>query len=350
MKQILSILMMLLVLLLGGCSSDDVCQDNPGKRSVIGFDNGMVDNAVATRAGVTPLAIHHETMGVWGWEAPGDDSEHILFSNQKVSYDDEAGEWTYSPLKYWVDDAQYRFYAYAPYCPNASINAEDGKISIPDIVLTGANIQEPATTTLKDNFSGCADTDWMITRTGQFVPGTYRYKVAFVMNHILAKFVVAVGLGETIAADSCVTKVSVDDMTISDFASRGSFAQKFDHTPMTELCDTVPQMGNEEWTLDSGAPRYSLALKEGCEVTEVSKYLFETLALPQVLKDDAEVLITYSFTYSDGKVERYLYSLPLRDAFTQFDSGSCYQLRFTINPRCITFDAGVLDWKEQVEC
>lgn len=83
--------MMLLVLLLGGCSSDDVCQDNPGKRSVIGFDNGMVDNAVATRAGVTPLAIHHETMGVWGWEAPGDDSEHILFSNQKVSYDDEAG-------------------------------------------------------------------------------------------------------------------------------------------------------------------------------------------------------------------------------------------------------------------
>ena len=348
MKDTLSILkIFLLLFLMGSCTSDVLTDVQSGKEQyAIGFDNGMVDNNVLTRATTTPLSLYHSTMGVWGWESSANKKENPLFHNQQVNYVGEETDyhnWTYSPLKYWNNDCNYRFYAYAPYDSTlVSIVDSTGAFRIRDIVLTGVNLQDSATTTLCDCFSGTKDTDWMVARNGEFLPGTNRDKVSFTMQHILAKFVAAVRVDKSLAESQDVTKVMVNSLTIDDFVSKGSFEQKYTYNP-----DTTNIYEADEWILDETAARYTLAMSQPAQVLpDQTMYLMESLLLPQTVEEEATITLNYSYTYSDGRTERFLYTTPLTKAFLQFSSCCCYTLTFVINPECIVFDAGVNNWQD----
>lgn len=348
MRAILSILKTLMLLfLVGSCTSDILTDVQSGKEQyAIGFDNGMVDNNVRTRATTTPLSLYHPTMGVWGWEIAADKSENPLFNNQQVNYVGEGTDyhnWTYSPLKYWNNDCNYRFYAYAPYDSTlVSIVDSTGAFRIRDIVLTGVNLQDSATTALRDYFTGTKDTDWMVARNGEFLPGTNRAKVNFTMQHILAKFVAAVRVDKSLAESQDVTKVTVNSLVIGDFASKGSFEQKYAYNP-----DTTNLYAADEWTLDDTAARYPLAMSLPTQVLpDQMTYLVESLLLPQTVEEEATITLNYSYTYSDGRTERFLYTTPLNKAFLHFSSSCCYTITFVINPECIVFDAGVNDWQD----
>lgn len=348
MRAILSILKTLMLLfLVGSCTSDVLTDVQSGKEQyAIGFDNGMVDNNVRTRATTTPLSLYHPTMGVWGWEIAADKSENPLFNNQQVNYVGEGTDyhnWTYSPLKYWNNDCNYRFYAYAPYDSSlVSIVDSTGTFRIRDIVLTGVNLQDSATTALRDYFTGTKDTDWMVARNGEFLPGTNRAKVNFTMQHILAKFVAAVRVDKSLAESQDVTKVTVNSLKIGTFASKGSFEQKYAYNP-----DTTNIYEADEWTLDDTAARYSLAMSQPTQVLpDQTTYLVESLLLPQTVEEEATITLNYSYTYSDGRTERFLYTTPLNKAFLHFCSSCCYTITFVINPECIVFDAGVNDWQD----
>lgn len=343
---------MALLLLWSGCTGEVLTEENTvrveSERAIV-FDNGFVDNSVRTRA-TTPLSQHHVTMGVWGWETYPSGVDNLLFVNQLVEYrgeDDNVHDWIYSPLKYWNDDNEYRFYAYAPHdSTRASIDDANGHISIQDIVLTGANLQQPASTTLKDNFFGSGDTDWMVARTGQFVPGTYRYKVNFNMNHILVKFVAAVRISSDLANDPEQPQVTVTGLTIGHFASKGSFVQKFDHTP--NPMDST-EIAAPEWTLDETAMPYDLVTDSVVTAQETSTYLLESLLLPQTVDGAAEIKLSYTIDYSDGRTERYVRTMGLDEAFGHFCGGCCYTITFIINPRVISFDSGVSTWECEYE-
>ena len=348
MKDTLSILkIFLLLFLVGSCTSDVLTDVQSGKgQYAIGFDNGMVDNNVLTRATTTPLSLYHPTMGVWGWEIAANKKENPLFHNQQVNYVAEGTDyhnWTYSPLKYWNNDCNYRFYAYAPYDSTlVSIVDSTGAFRIRDIVLTGVNLQDSATTTLRDCFSGTKDIDWMVARNGEFLPGTNRDKVSFTMQHILAKFVAAVRVDKSLAESQDVTKVTVNSLTIDDFVSKGSFEQKYTYNP-----DTTNIYEADEWILDETAARYTLAMSQPAQVLpDQTMYLMESLLLPQTVEEEATITLNYSYTYSDGRTERFLYTTPLTKAFLQFSSCCCYTLTFVINPECIVFDAGVNNWQD----
>lgn len=351
MKNKVSILMaMVLLLLWSGCTGEVFTETEPVVPSsgrVISFDNGFVDNSVRTRA-TTPLSQHHVTMGVWGWETNPSGVDNLLFVNQLVKYlgtDGDANDWTYNPLKYWNDGNKYRFYAYAPYdSTHVSIDAANGRISIRDIVLSGANLQQSASDALKDNFHGSGDTDWMVARGGQAVPGTYRAKVNFNMNHILAKFVAAVRIGSDLANDPEKPQVTVTGLTIGHFASKGSFVQQFDHTPNPE--DST-EMALPEWTLDETAMPYDLVNDSVVTAQATNTYLVESLLLPQTVDSTAEMKLSYTIAYSDGRTERFVRTMDLDEAFGHFCGGCCYTVTFTVNPRAISFDSGVSTWQNE---
>ena len=328
------------------CSAGEAIDDESPvvpARVAIGFANGSVSSSVTVR-GITPLEDHHSTMGVWGWETATDGTDNMLFRNQEVDFDSLKNDWIYSPVKYWINECQYRFYAYAPYNTAATITAENGQMSIHNVHLTGVNLQGVASDSLKESFFGTADTDWMVAREGVSVPGTYRYKVKFFMQHILSKFVVTMRKSDALAADSNVTKVVLNSMTIGAWASKGDFDQKLNHTPVpTDSAD----LATCEWTLDSAAVRYTLAMTESCEVDKTEKYIFESLALPQTITDDMCVKMRYTMTFSDGREEHYLYTLKMNEAFDVLCAGNCYKLHFIISPDCIRFDSGVDEWSSR---
>ena len=345
---------MALLLLWSGCTGEVLTEENPvrveSERAIV-FDDGFVDNNVQTRAAITtPLSQHHVTMGVWGWETDPAGEENLLFVNQLVKFEGDSVDvhnWTYNPQKYWNESNLYRFYAYAPHdAMRASIDAVTGRVSIQNIVLTGANLQQPASHTIKDNFSMSADTDWMVARGGQSVPGTYRYKVNFNMKHILAKFMAAVRLGSALVNDPDNPQVTITQLTIGNFASKGSFAQQFDHTPNPE---DVTEMSVPEWTLDASAAPYALSTASAATATAAPIYLLESLLLPQEVGDDIVAKLSYTISYQDGRSERFVHTLSLKEAFSRFCGGCCYTITFTINPRVISFDSGICNWEAEYE-
>ena len=77
----------------------------PQEEDAISFSN------VSTRADLSD--IQADGFGVWAFIDNNTVQNYVLMDNQKVTYKD--GVWTYSPLKYWIDDTVFTFMATYPY-------------------------------------------------------------------------------------------------------------------------------------------------------------------------------------------------------------------------------------------
>ena len=127
------LLMAIATLLVAGCSQNEITEVRTGNPAV-GFD---VYTGVATRGtdvSTTTMQgtcdeTHYGGFGIMGYytgsknwdEAKGTVTPSFMF-NQKVTYDTNANEWTYSPTKYWPNNTtdKVSFFAYAPYESNVS--------------------------------------------------------------------------------------------------------------------------------------------------------------------------------------------------------------------------------------
>lgn len=317
------------------------------------FDDGFVDHAVGTRAAVNPLSDHSTTMGVWGWQTLEDISHTLLFSNHPIYY--SAGEWTYSPLRYWDSGCTYRFHAYAPHYTDQKgghaevrINVVDYHLSIKGVQIKGDNLQTVPSAQQKNVFSTALaphDVDWMVARNGQLTTGNVRPQVAFTLQHVLAKLNVRLRLSDALAADPGLTKITVDTLSIGELAARGRFDQLYDATPSADGTE-------EEWTVPSWAPQLTYLRQEPCDANNSWQYIMESLLIPQAIPYETEVRLVYTATYSDARKEQTTYRMPLREVFStvsHFVSGNSYTISFLIAPDAILFDAEVDSWAEHLE-
>ena len=154
----------------------------------------------------------------------------------------------------------------------------------------------------------------------------------------------AVRIGSDLANDPEKPQVTVTGLTIGHFASKGSFVQQFDHTPNPE--DST-EMALPEWTLDETAMPYDLVNDSVVTAQETNTYLVESLLLPQTVDSTAEIKLSYTIAYSDGRTERFVRTMDLDEAFGHFCGGCCYTVTFTVNPRAISFDSGVSTWQNE---
>lgn len=98
-------LVALALLALTACSVEtEVTPPNPSQGNAISFDS------VSTRADLSD--IQADGFGVWAFIDNTTVQNYVLMDNQKVTYN---GVWTYSPLKYWIDDTVFTFMATYPY-------------------------------------------------------------------------------------------------------------------------------------------------------------------------------------------------------------------------------------------
>lgn len=112
------------------CAKQEVV-DVP-KNAAIGFDTFVGKN---TRADVTTANL--ETFYVYGqYSADGGSSVVKPFDGETVSK--SGSDWTYSPLRYWVADAVYKFAASAPKA-DASFDYNSNKLTISDYTVADDN-------------------------------------------------------------------------------------------------------------------------------------------------------------------------------------------------------------------
>ncbi|MBO7050499.1 MAG: fimbrillin family protein [Bacteroidaceae bacterium] len=338
-------------LLLAGCQYDGVVtelleESRGGDTLAISFGNGVIDAPVRTKAGqLSLLSEHTSSMGVWGWQTTKDELVVCLFLNQEVTYNPELDQWTYSPAKYWETGSSYKFYAYAPHGKSVTdatvtINDETGHINIQGITLNGDNtMSTTAQPQPLGTFKSVHDTDWMIDRTGQFIPKERIHtRVTFNMQHILAKFNVMVKASTAITESG--NQVVLDSLAIGDFLSKADFSQKLNRTPVST--DTL-----QEWVIDSLHQHYTLYGTKDATVPSSGCCVIESLLLPQNVTASQQVYISYSIHSEGGRVEHFTYLFDLDDAFTKFESANNYTLHITIGPEIITFDAGSTLWDNE---
>ncbi len=124
-----TLLTMAAALALVGCSKSELVDTPVQDQNAIAFDT-YVGRDAQTRATIVDLdVVKLKGFGVNAYynaefETDGDGGtitgfiyDDTFMHNTKVTYDDEKGVWTYSPIKYWpnnVDD-HLTFFAYAPY-------------------------------------------------------------------------------------------------------------------------------------------------------------------------------------------------------------------------------------------
>lgn len=115
---------------LSACSSNDMPVQHSDQYDNITFT--VETQKVATRANEYETYdpnLHPEQMGVFGYQANSQTSDHTLlgdFNNQQVTYDKSQGTWGYGEPKKWEDYQEahiFDFLAYMPYRENTAKQA-----------------------------------------------------------------------------------------------------------------------------------------------------------------------------------------------------------------------------------
>lgn len=104
----------------------------PAGQAAISFDGAQ------TRA---PLHTAHATFGLFG-SATADNATAIVFQNQRVDYNATSTSWLYSPLKYWNQQADHRFAAYAPFNASHSISVTPEGHSLVTNFVVQQNVEQ----------------------------------------------------------------------------------------------------------------------------------------------------------------------------------------------------------------
>ena len=204
MKKIFAIA--LAVAAFAACNKAEVVETAPGV--AIAFDNAFVDNATKAATDITKANLND--FGVYGTVAKGENSA-LIFNNQTVTKTGDAApyKYTYSPVQYWIEGAQYTFSAYAPstnakwaFTPAAGKDAYNGTLSFDNATAEGEQdlLYAAATRTTPDALSA--------------TPAA----VSFTFSHLLSKVVFKYTNGFT---DKNIS-LNVYDVKINNAAAEGT--------------------------------------------------------------------------------------------------------------------------------
>ena len=186
------------------CNKAEVVETAPGV--AIAFDNAFVDNATKAAADITLSNL--TDFGVYG-TVTKDPNSALIFNNTQVT--NNSGVYTYSPVQYWIEGAQYTFSAYAPFTgakwaftPANGKDAYNGTLSFNNATAEGE----------QDLLFASA------TCTTPVTLNTTPDAVSFTFSHLLSKVVFKYTNGFT---DNNIT-LNVYDVKINNAAAAGTIS------------------------------------------------------------------------------------------------------------------------------
>ena len=368
------------ILMMAACSNDGVLtevRDN-SEPSVIGFasyaEKVITRADIGNDADINNLEFFHHNFAVHATKKDMEDTIQYVFGDTASMLGTTCtytgnGEgtfygstWRYDYERFWDKWSNYNFIAYAPADTTGNplrftygTAREVGRIDstgrdfiIPDYYLVGKNLQTPPTTALKNRgFNNPAehDLDFMTTDVVTRA-GTQQDRISFVFRHILSKL--NVSIGKTAILNTA--KVTIDSLIITGLHDKGSYKEsRYSDTTSGWVLDTVNHdtCYSLYYKVAAGDPELPDATSAGINPL----YLIESLIMPQAVTDSVKLRLNYNITTGAGKYTEYFkYELRLDTVFpVNFMDRKSYNLRFTLNPDLITFDASVQEWADNTK-
>ena len=228
-REIYGLMMAGAILLIAGCSADDVVKETTSEEAIaISFSCNYDDQEEhPTRAGhqgvMNTEDLYATGFGVMASTTAGTDPEDNkpdLMYNQKVEFtfvgdmaDPLKGYWSYSPLKYWPTDLTHCYIsAYAPYVeqPIANPGTTTGIYGI-----SANNVPPYVDYRRCDKPSEVVDLLWYYVEPASIPAGTAQQAAGTLnmkMHHALARLEIKVALA---AAPASGTKVLIEKITLT---------------------------------------------------------------------------------------------------------------------------------------
>lgn len=221
-RKIYGIMITGAVLLMTGCSTEDVTKEvTPGEAVAISFNCTMENNDNMTRAvigqngAMNSEDLHYTGFGVFASQTA--DSQPDLMYNQEVGYtfvgdleDPLKGYWSYSPVKYWPGEPEelpgLYFCAYAPYVNYATAAAATADDT--GIVGMSSNTDTTPYILYRRSLKPDKNVDLLWCYKTNL---TSRETLHFNMYHALARL----ELNLKVASDPGSTKVLVEQITLT---------------------------------------------------------------------------------------------------------------------------------------
>jgi hypothetical protein len=186
------------------CNKAEVVESAPAAK--IAFDNAFVDNA--TKAATDITLANLSDFGVYG-TVTKDPNSALIFNNTQVT--NNSGDYTYSPVQYWIEGAQYTFSAYAPFTNR-------------QWAFTPADGKDAYNGTLSfNNAAAEGEQDLLFASATRTTPGTLDAAptaVSFTFSHLLSKVVFKYTNSFT---DNNIT-LNVYDVKINNAAAAGTIS------------------------------------------------------------------------------------------------------------------------------
>lgn len=199
MKKVFIVI--LAVAAFAACNKAEVVESAPA--AAIAFENAFVDNTTKAATDITKDNLND--FGVYGTVAKNSNSA-LIFNNQTVTKSGDT--YTYSPVQFWIEGAEYTFSAYAPYT---------GK----QWAFTPTNASAHNGTLAFDNEAANGEQDLLFAAASRTTAATINAKpdaVSFTFNHLLSKVVFKYTNGFT---DNNI-KLNVYDVKINNAAAEGT--------------------------------------------------------------------------------------------------------------------------------
>lgn len=340
-----------------GCSKDQVVSEMP-QDNAINFGMYFGRDAQSRAAIMNTVDLEDQSFGVFAYYtddsnyAEGTSTPNFMF-DQKVTC--SAGNWTYSPLKYWPNETgdKLSFFAYAPHTSDSD----------PSIVLDGfTNTTASAPFlkyTLAANLADHVDLLWADrTNLKNLTKQTTTEKVHFVFKHALSR----IGFKAVAVIDE------VNDENTGDVDNHNPHGNEvasgttitIDEIVLTGDFYTGGTLSLEDgsWAEDAAATKtYTWGAGEliaGHSVTETKEVVIEDNSYLTVVPQDADgnkdlqITVKYTVTTADPALEgskSVVQSTVKSDEFDfEFKQGYAYNFVLHIGLTSVKFSAEVSDW------
>ena len=305
--------------LFAACAETDVINDVNVENApqAIGFET-FADNITRQVSNATALNSYHDAFGVWAYKSTKRDE--AVMPNYKVEHkpDGDNLTWEYAgvndqTIKYWDKNAEYAFYAYAPYVASG-VTEDDGVISIEEgEYAANENLQTWGTDLNTKEFSGegdspTASTDWMIAEkiTGY---KTYTGQVPEEFKHIMSKLVVKL--------QSTVANTVINSVSVNNVHGTGSY--------------------DGTWSTDNNPAKSILGATGEIATANKPYYTMEYLLIP------SSAAPTFSVNYTISGDTYNVEEVAITN-IASFEANTKYELTVTIDLNAIQFKATASDF------
>lgn len=162
-------------LVLSGCAGEGVEETSSSSSSEINFDAYLGRNA-STRAGVTDIAsLKKSGFGVFArYKHNGAISP--LMDNEHVTWNEKENHWGYTNTRYWPNEGNVDFYAFAPYLEN-----------VKNLVCAPDSIKDNPTCIEFTSSNSNVDLVWDVQKNKTVPTPPTDGKVKFQFKHALAR-------------------------------------------------------------------------------------------------------------------------------------------------------------------